>query len=542
MFKMTFERALYVLGLNRDYTAEELKKAYRKAAMEWHPDHGKDPSGEKFKDIGEAYDVLKIYKDNVNSRPKANSINHLEMYKKQAIILVKSYVDGVERFKEHELYNSILFCHSMLQVLIKNYEYKIKAASNEFELEDVINQLDAEYVKYLKDLYQSLIIKYPYIDSLNISISYDLKLSLFIEQMNKVKVKAANLVKNKLSKLVLEKYGLYVGFDKLESKILEIVSKYVEKVLEKSVSQEQQIIDELYEEINILYEQSFEYEIKCSKIEELMKKAESANSVILRIKIDELKENIDNEDFFDQVDYISRCIDRIKNNIYVSDLLSHLNNGYYMCVKYLNPVEDEEDIKKALDILNRAMNFIFSANDGILNYDILTYMYGIKFEDLDTDLKVLDFLANKSNVFNAGYIYVAKGSVYSFSCLYKNDNDYQFNYKDSYGIRTKLVKTGADLSEKYISLSEFMANAEFVGKKGRSRLGDYVDVLYQYGDLFFVLSSQGNIVVNKGVKVLIKSNPELEIYRDRRLILDIISDKVKNDLPYKVMPSYNRRF
>ncbi len=82
MFKMTFERALYVLGLNRDYTAEELKKAYRKAAMEWHPDHGKDPSGEKFKDIGEAYDVLKIYKDNVNSRPKANSTNHLEMYKK----------------------------------------------------------------------------------------------------------------------------------------------------------------------------------------------------------------------------------------------------------------------------------------------------------------------------------------------------------------------------------------------------------------------------------------------------------------------------
>ena len=213
-----------------------------------------------------------------------------------------------------------------------------------------------------------------------------------------------------------------------------------------------------------------------------------------------------------------------------------------MCVKYLNPVEDEEDIRKALDILNRAMNFIFSANDGILNYDILTYMYGIKFEDLDTDLKVLDFLANRSNVFNAGYIYVSKGSVYSFSCLYKNDNDYQFNYKDSYGIRTKLVKTGADLSEKYISLSEFMANAEFVGKKGRSRLGDYVDVLYQYGDLFFVLSSQGNIVVNKGVKVLTKSNPELEIYRDRRLILDIISDKVKNDLPYKVMPSYNRRF
>lgn len=542
MFKMTFERALGILGLNRDYSAEELKKAYRKAAMEWHPDHGRDSTGEKFKSIGEAYDVLKIYKDDIYSRPQVNSGNYLEAYKKQAIIFIRSYVDSVEKFRGYELYSNILYCQSMLRVLIKNYEYKIKAAKSEFELEDIINQLDVEYVKYLKELYNAFIEKYPYIESLKIDISYDIKLSLFIEQFDKVEEKAKSKISNKLLSLVKAKYGLYVGYDRLESRILVLVDKYVKKILLSNVSQEQQIIDDLYEEINILYEQVFEYEMRCSKINELMEKAESINSVILRIKIDELKENINSEDFFDQADYLFRSIDKLVDNKYISSLHNHIVNGFNMCIKYLNPIEDEEDIKKSLEILNRAMNFIFSANDGILNYDILTYMYGIKFEDLDTDLKVLDFLANRSNIFNTGYVYVAKSSVYSFACLYKNDNDYQFNYKDSYGVRTKLVKSCADLSEKYISLSEFMARAEFIGKRGRSKLGDYINVLYQYEDMYFVLNSHGNIVVNKGVKVLDKELSELEIYRDRRLVLDKIGKKVKNDLPFKTNPSYSRRF
>jgi molecular chaperone DnaJ len=48
-----------VLGIDRNATEEEIKKAFRKLAFKYHPDHNHDDkSGEKFKEINEAYEVL----------------------------------------------------------------------------------------------------------------------------------------------------------------------------------------------------------------------------------------------------------------------------------------------------------------------------------------------------------------------------------------------------------------------------------------------------------------------------------------------------
>jgi curved DNA-binding protein len=56
-----FQKDYYqVFGLNRGASEDEIKRAYRKLALRYHPDHHPDDSEseEKFKEISEAYAVL----------------------------------------------------------------------------------------------------------------------------------------------------------------------------------------------------------------------------------------------------------------------------------------------------------------------------------------------------------------------------------------------------------------------------------------------------------------------------------------------------
>lgn len=63
-----------VLGVDRNATAEEIKKAYRKKAIQYHPDKnpGDKEAEEKFKEAAEAYDVL----SNPDKRARYDRFGH----------------------------------------------------------------------------------------------------------------------------------------------------------------------------------------------------------------------------------------------------------------------------------------------------------------------------------------------------------------------------------------------------------------------------------------------------------------------------------
>lgn len=63
-----------VLGVEKNATAQEIKKAYRKLAMKYHPDHnpGNKEAEEKFRQVSEAFDVL----SNEEKRAKYDQFGH----------------------------------------------------------------------------------------------------------------------------------------------------------------------------------------------------------------------------------------------------------------------------------------------------------------------------------------------------------------------------------------------------------------------------------------------------------------------------------
>ena len=58
---MASKRCYYeILGVERNASEDEIKKSYRKLAMQYHPDRnpGNQEAEEKFKEAAEAYEVL----------------------------------------------------------------------------------------------------------------------------------------------------------------------------------------------------------------------------------------------------------------------------------------------------------------------------------------------------------------------------------------------------------------------------------------------------------------------------------------------------
>ena len=78
-----------ILGVSRDESLENIKKAYRRLARKYHPDvnPGDKKSEEKFKEINEAYNAIISGNASEPHKEEAKSLKKLKLQHKQKMIL-----------------------------------------------------------------------------------------------------------------------------------------------------------------------------------------------------------------------------------------------------------------------------------------------------------------------------------------------------------------------------------------------------------------------------------------------------------------------
>ena len=118
-------------------------------------------------DRGIFFEVNKgIEKEQVSEIKKLPSVENIivdcqfELNKRQAIIILKSYIDHVNKLANHELADAIRVYARKMYESVSYYEFKIHACMNELELMRVYDEAERVLSRHLTIVYNAFVTKY----------------------------------------------------------------------------------------------------------------------------------------------------------------------------------------------------------------------------------------------------------------------------------------------------------------------------------------------------------------------------------------------
>ena len=152
-----------ILGVNKQSSEEDLKKAYRKLAINWHPDKNPDKkefAEKKFKEISEAYDILKdkekrsIYDKFGKEGLQGNAQNFNTNFGNSADDIFKTFFESENIFNDndnvHKTFNTFRLNGNNFNRSYNIPIKKRKGSTIEYKLKCTLDELYYGKIKKLK--------------------------------------------------------------------------------------------------------------------------------------------------------------------------------------------------------------------------------------------------------------------------------------------------------------------------------------------------------------------------------------------------------
>jgi len=144
------EHACEILGMEKKFTSDMLRKAYLRQALKYHPDK---PGGnkEKFQEIRQAFDYLN--ENDLNNKPEGRFDTKIEMLLKKCIGFLSPETDLDDKFINTSLKNILINCENISIQIFKNLTFeKATTLYKYFHQYNEVFQLSPEVLFKMKEI------------------------------------------------------------------------------------------------------------------------------------------------------------------------------------------------------------------------------------------------------------------------------------------------------------------------------------------------------------------------------------------------------
>lgn len=552
---MTFDNAIKILGLNKNFTEEELKQAYRKLAQIHHPDrHENSEDREKeeeiMKDINAAKEYLMKYlKGNNSNNQRQSNANQNNTYS----------MDYIHK-KLDDLYDIVdtTFIKEKLSANINKIIQDIRSLYTQFALKIYRENIDIdtlfnEYLNKIKDKFKELemyFYKENYINKEDIkeNINYDCTLKEFCNQLLKFKDKYSKeaLLKKKLEEELL-KYTYFAGYEIIETQIKNVISNFTNKIKNQKFKYNQQDIDEVNKEITELFNKFFSLK---KKIETLEKTIKTINNKEIQEQFELIKNNLYSgysfDDFDDEISELEEKIEEyIKETILKNKFKENeqiINEIYKKMIARYSQELQSYNITTPLDTiyeLNNTLNEIIGLfQQGCSQYkdlDFFNLFNDITFNNTFNDKKIKHKIKNmmkdkKSTVYIKTNI-EGIWDEYSFF-WYDEENMTMYRIRNVGTIDSEKI-TYQQLTDNYITLDDFLDEATFIGQYKMKRNTDVIGIVYEgFGYSIYLEKNKFCITKDTSPMKTIRSGTteSFNKYRDKQYVYDMIEEQLRQVL------------